>query len=213
MGLILKCLVLGITLAISVGPVNLELLKRGVARGFLHAWLVGIGGMSADFIILFTIYLGLGTYFTSDKVQLILGCIGSILLIQMGLQSIRKSIKDKNQNFDMTIPPAGDQKKSFATGFLLAIMNPLNLLFWTGIYSSLLTVNNSNGTNVLSLIVSVFIGIATSNIIFALMASLGKSYLKPSTLRIIFTTSGIVIVGYGFWMGYTTVFSKLHIVY
>ncbi|MGC5325394.1 LysE family transporter [Brevibacillus sp. SYSU BS000544] len=58
-------IVFGISLAISIGPVNIELIKQGITRGFLPSWLVGIGGMSADFVILSIIFLGLGSCFTS----------------------------------------------------------------------------------------------------------------------------------------------------
>jgi threonine/homoserine/homoserine lactone efflux protein len=40
MELLLQYLVLGITLAISIGPVNLELIKQGMTKGFIPSWLV-----------------------------------------------------------------------------------------------------------------------------------------------------------------------------
>ena len=47
-GAIIQQIVLGISLAAPVGPINIEMLKRGIERGFWHAWVVGIGGMTAD---------------------------------------------------------------------------------------------------------------------------------------------------------------------
>lgn len=212
MELLIKYLFLGITLAISIGPVNIELIKRGVTKGFLPSWLVGIGGMTADFIILFIIYLGLGAYFTSDSVQLIFGCLGSIMLMNIGFQNTRKNTSYPNENVDSNTLANGNEKKSFTTGFLLAIANPLNIVFWTGIYSSLLTVTITNLITPLSLIASIFVGITISNMILAMMSSMGKSYVKPSNLRFISLTSGIVLIGYGFWMGYTTISLKILIV-
>lgn len=204
MDLLIKYLIFGITLAISIGPVNIELIKRGLTRGFFSSWLVGVGGMIADFTILFIIYMGLGTYFTSDLVQLIFGSLGSILLTYIGFQSARKSIRDKNANIDLNLIARVHEKKSLTIGFLLAIVNPLNLLFWAGIYSSLLTVTDATSITPVWLITAIFVGIAISNLVLAVLSAMGKSYVKPPILRFISITSGIVLIGYGFWMGYTT---------
>ncbi|KQL49851.1 hypothetical protein AN963_09170 [Brevibacillus choshinensis] len=210
MELFIKYFVFGITLAISIGPVNIELIKRGLTRGFLPSWLVGIGGMTADFMILSIIYAGFGSYFTSPLVQLIFGCLGSMMLTYMGVQNTRKGMLVKNVSLEWRKSANEKKKRSFPTGFLLAIVNPLNLIFWAGIYSSLLTVTMENGIAPLSLLASIFIGIAVSNLMFALLSSMAKSYVKPSSLQIVSMVSGIVLIGYGVWMGYTTVSIQFH---
>ena len=101
MDLFFKYFVFGISLAISIGPVNIELIKRGVTRGFLPSWLVGIGGMTADLVLFLIVYLGLGTFFTSATVQLIFGCLGSIMLIYIGFQNTRKSSSDQKEQVDL----------------------------------------------------------------------------------------------------------------
>jgi len=211
MELLLKYLVFGITLAISIGPVNLELIKQGVTKGFIPSWLVGIGAMTADFVIIYIIYLGLGPFFTSNIVQIILGFFGSMLLIYMGIQNARNNTLNQNDKIDYHTPTNGKEKKSFTKGFLLAISNPLNIVFWTGIYGSLLSVKMTTYTTPLWLLVFIFLGIAISNITVSLMSAKGKSYLKASTLRRISFTSGIILIGYGIWIGYSTMYFNLPI--
>lgn len=122
----LQYLVFGIALAISIGPVNLELIKQGVFKGFMPSWLVGIGAMTADFFIIYIIYLGLGTFFTSHSVQLILGFFGSLMLICIGIQNTRNTMNKQESN---SVPPVLKERKSFITGFILAIANPINIIF------------------------------------------------------------------------------------
>lgn len=45
--------VLGFTLALPLGPVNMEMIKQGVAkkRGWILGILTGIGAMTGDFIV------------------------------------------------------------------------------------------------------------------------------------------------------------------
>ncbi len=207
MELFVQHLFLGITLAISIGPVNLELIKQGVTKGFFPSWFVGIGAMTADFVMIFIIYLGLGHFFTSTIVQIFLGFFGSIMLIYIGIQNTRN--KDAHLDFDK--PANVKEKRSFTTGFLLAIANPLNIVFWTGIYGSLLYVKTTTLMTPLWLVVFIFLGISISNITLAIMSAMGKSFVKPSNLRFISFTSGIIIIGYGIWIGYTTISSNLDI--
>ncbi|MFD2369022.1 LysE family translocator [Brevibacillus sp. GCM10020057] len=209
---VIKYFVLGISLAISIGPVNIELIKRGMTKGFVSSWLVGIGGMTADLLILAIIYVGIGAYFTGEVVQLIFGVIGSLMLLQMGLQNAKKGMVAKEQHQGNT-SGAENEKTSFTAGFLLAIANPLNLVFWTGIYSSLLTLQKTKLVAPELLLLSIFIGIAVSNLLFALLSSIGKTYTKPSLLRFISLASGVVLMGYGLWIGYSTVSSKLLALY
>jgi threonine/homoserine/homoserine lactone efflux protein len=211
MRLLLQYLVFGITLAISIGPVNIELIKRGVTKGFIPSWLVGIGAMTADFVIIYIIYLGLGPFFTSNMVQIILGLIGAIMLIYMGVQNTRTNNNSKNEELDFETAAKAIDKKSFTTGFLLAIANPLNIVFWTGIYGALLTVETTNLNTPLLLIVSIFLGISISNITLAVMSAAGRSYVKPSNLRFISFSSGIILIGYGVWIGYSTMSSNLDV--
>ena len=205
MELLLKYLVFGIALAISIGPVNLEVIKQGVTKGFIPSWLVGIGAMMADFVIISIIYFGLGPFFTSTIVQIILGYFGSMMLIYMGVQNVRKKSLNQNANMNFHISTSRKGKKSFSTGLLLAISNPLNIVFWTGIYGSLLSVKMTNNTTPIWLLVIIFLGIAISTVTLAIVSAMGKSYVKPSNLRFISFTSGIILIGYGILMGYSSI--------
>lgn len=75
-GAIIQQIVLGISLAAPVGPINIEMLKRGIERGFWHAWVVGIGGMTADVLFMLLIYFGLSSVFMYTYVQAFMYCTG-----------------------------------------------------------------------------------------------------------------------------------------
>ena len=75
-GAIIQQIVLGISLVAPVGPINIEMLKRGIERGFWHAWVVGIGGMTADVLFMLLIYFGLSSVFMYTYVQAFMYCTG-----------------------------------------------------------------------------------------------------------------------------------------
>lgn len=50
-------ILLGISLAAPIGPINAAQLDRGIRKGFFHAWMIGLGAVVADgFICLLYIW-------------------------------------------------------------------------------------------------------------------------------------------------------------
>ncbi len=49
-------LLLGISLSAPVGPIHIAQINKGIKNGFLSAWLVGVGAMFADVIMMLFIY-------------------------------------------------------------------------------------------------------------------------------------------------------------
>ena len=133
MNTILSFFVLGISLSAPIGPINAAQLDKGIKKGFLHAWLLGIGAMVADALFLILVYLGVVHFLTTPFMQTFLWLFGCFVLIYSGIVSIVGAVKFQVasvQNDDTTLA-------SFTTGFLLAISSPLNILFWLGIYGSM----------------------------------------------------------------------------
>lgn len=48
MNIFLSYIVLGLSLSAPVGPVNAAQIDKGIKNGFWHAWIFGLGAMTAD---------------------------------------------------------------------------------------------------------------------------------------------------------------------
>ena len=97
-GAIIQQIVLGISLAAPVGPINIEMLKRGIERGFGMP-IVGIGGMTADILFMLLIYFGLSSLFMYTYVQAFMYCTGFFLLFYLGFQSVKQGISHSNMEY------------------------------------------------------------------------------------------------------------------
>jgi len=75
--MIFSYILLGISLSAPVGPINVAQINKGIKNGFLSAWLVGVGAMSAGVVMMFLIYFGISTYLTTPIAQL---CIWILVL-------------------------------------------------------------------------------------------------------------------------------------
>ena len=59
MNSIIAYIFLGVSLAAPIGPVNAAQLDTGIKNGFFHAWIFGIGALTADVLYMIMVYFGL----------------------------------------------------------------------------------------------------------------------------------------------------------
>lgn len=117
---LLGFIVLGFSLSVPVGAITIEMLKRGLRGGFLHAWFTGMGGMSADVILMLLIYFGISSFLTGPIAQTMIWLFGFAVLVYLGIESIRDAFRK------IEIGSKGSGKpeplfKVFISGFAIAI--------------------------------------------------------------------------------------------
>ncbi len=130
MALIVDKLLLGVTLAAPIGPVSIEMIKRGLRHGFLSAFSVRLGGAFGNFICLLAAYYGLAPLLAYPQVLNFFGLIGSALLIYMGVKTLRKGMDDLDLEGDIAL------QKGMRWGLYLAIANPVAFVFWPSIFAA-----------------------------------------------------------------------------
>ncbi|WP_270182865.1 LysE family translocator [Alkalihalobacillus sp. CinArs1] len=199
MSIYFSYILLGLSLSAPVGPINAAQMDKGIRYGFLNAWFVGIGAMVADAIFMLLIYIGIGHIVDSPFMKTFLWLFGFFVLSYTGVESIVKSRVQKNRSGTKS----ETKGKSFRTGFFMAFSNPLNILFWLGIYGSILAQNANNLGTYHFLIYStgIFIGITIWDLTMASIASGARRLLNPSMLRMISILSGIVLIAFGLYFG------------
>ncbi|WP_280768090.1 LysE family transporter [Salipaludibacillus daqingensis] len=210
--LLIRQIVLGLSIAAPIGPINIEIIRRGIYHGFWPSLLVGAGGMSADLIIMFLMYQGLSQILTLESVQLMLLIFGAAVLTYTGIQGLKPqpfpavdSLQESRSGFHSQV-----LLNSYLTGASIAAFNPLNLLFWLGIYGSVLseTFQQNNTLHAFLISSAVFIGIALWNLNLAFSVFFSKKILNPRLLNGICITASLVLLGCG---GYFAVMAILKV--
>jgi threonine/homoserine/homoserine lactone efflux protein len=191
---------LGLTLAAPIGPVNSARLDKGIKNGFWHAWMVGAGSMIADAIFMLLVYLGMVQFLGISIVQIFLWLFGGFILIYSGWESILGV-----NSISLTHCRKKDSLfKCFLTGFIMSITSPLSILFWLGIYGSILAKTaQMNGTSDL-LIYScmIFIGLTLWDIFVAALTTGFRRFLNHTSIKAISIISGVSLIGFGLYFGY-----------
>lgn len=191
---------LGLSLAAPIGPVNAAQLDRGIKSGFFPAWLVGLGATVADGMYMLLVFLGVVHIVEIPFVQSFLWLFGFFVLVFTGIDSLNGAGKitisdSRSSNESYT--------KSFLAGFFMSLFNPITILFWLGIFGSILAKTiHSNGTEqVILYVIAIFIGITIWDFTMAAFASTLRRYLSYRLLMSISIFSGLSLIGFGVYFG------------
>ncbi|MBO1513607.1 LysE family transporter [Metabacillus bambusae] len=200
MNIIFSYIFLGLSLAAPIGPVNAAQLDKGIKGGFFNAWLVGLGATIADLFYMLLVYLGLVNFLEIPFIKSFLWIFGFFVLVYTGMESLLGAgkITIQNQRAKVTY------SRSFMSGFFMSLANPLTIMFWLGIYGSVLAnAVTSYSTNQLILYSSaIIIGLLIWDFTMACVASTFRRFLTNQLLITISVISGLSLIGFGLYFGY-----------
>ncbi len=140
--LILKGLAIGVIVSAPMGPVGVMCIRRTLNKGRWHGFMTGMGASMSD--LFYAMLTALGMSFVYDFVNNVhnmfaLQLAGSILLFIFGLHtfrtnphSYRANPMDKLGHYPVT---KGKLAYNFATGFAMAIGNPLIILMFVALFA------------------------------------------------------------------------------
>lgn len=190
---------LGLSLSAPLGPINAAQLDKGLRSGFLHSWLVGLGAMVADTCYMLIVYLGLIHLLNSEFVKTFLWLFGFFVLLYTGIESLRAPA----QKIEHFRSHDNSHLKSFTSGLLMSLLNPLSILFWLGIYGSVLaeTMEKYEMQELLLYSSAILIGITIWDLFMAGIASIFRKYLTDLIIRLISILSGLSLIGFGIYFG------------
>ncbi|KTD85760.1 LysE family transporter [Paenibacillus etheri] len=191
---------LGLSLSAPIGPINAAQLDKGIRKGFWHAWVVGLGAISADIIFMLLVYFGVIHLLESPFIKAFLWLFGFFVLVYTGIESIKNAgvISEPGmRSSDSSLA------KSYWSGLLMSLFNPLSILFWLGIYGSILAKAAMEYPMQQLLIYSgaIVLGILIWDVSMAAASSMFRKVLTTGVLKSISVLSGLSLVGFGLYFG------------
>ena len=197
-------ILLGLTLAAPIGPVNLEIIKRGLNSGFKQAFLTGAGAMCADTTYLILIFFGLTSFLNFAFMKIFLGIAGGIILIYLGAASAKDFFRkaDATEN-----KPHRLFKSSYVNGYVLAISSPMTIVWWTGVFGALLAAQTHTQTTISAFFSCLSILLGCFLWVFSLAAALhwGKKIINEKITRFISFFAGLFLILFGIYFLYRAV--------
>jgi len=166
-----------------VGPVNLEIVRRGLTLGFLAAFLVALGSVIGDSFWALAGILGSGLLMGSLPLRVVIGFIGVLILLYLAWSAFRASAQ--NPDYHLSDPPR--KRVGFAVGVALSMANPFAVFFWLWLAAS--GAMASVGVDASHHIARVwfFTGLVTGAILYGLVLSgivaWSRRFISPQLMR------------------------------
>jgi threonine/homoserine/homoserine lactone efflux protein len=133
--LLLEGVLLGWSVAWPPGPINAEIIRRALARGFAPAYAVALGASSGDALWAVATALGAGLVLNGPLARLVLGAVSTALLLALAFVFLKgawhglragRGVAPASGRFD-----AG--RAGYALGLGMALSSPWNIGFWLAV--------------------------------------------------------------------------------
>ncbi|WP_028974057.1 LysE family translocator [Spirochaeta cellobiosiphila] len=130
-----KGLLTGLILQFSIGPVFLLLLNITISNGFIFGLAGIVAATIVDYLFITAAILGLGRLLNTKRGQLVLGTIGSAILIIFGIYFFVGTMNTPLSE-DQNLMKMTSLIQPFITTFVLTISSPLTIVFWTAVFAT-----------------------------------------------------------------------------
>src|SRR5512143_3748798 len=129
MTLFLSSFFLAIAFCAPPGVVTAETVRRGAARGFFPALFVQFGSLVGDTTWALIALTGLSFLIQNNIAKIILSLIGIALMLKLAWDAL----KDARDGKELDTSTSNSTRGDFSTGAFLSLGNPMNIVFWTGL--------------------------------------------------------------------------------
>jgi threonine/homoserine/homoserine lactone efflux protein len=129
---------LGWSVAWPPGPINAEIVRRSLTRGFAPAVAVGLGACTADFLWALAVAAGAGAIAGLPGVRPALGAVSFVLLLVLAWTFLAGAARSwRRRRRGESEPPATGALEGTRGGWLLgltmALSSPWNIAFWLAV--------------------------------------------------------------------------------
>ncbi len=194
---IIEGLLLGLTLAMLVGPIVLVLIQSSLERGARAGLIAASGIWISDFLI-----IGFSLYFIKQISPFIhdkgfvfwLGLTGGVVLIITGVLSF---FKKTSLEFSSSGLKTFTILNYFTKGFLVNTINPFTFIFWLSVISTLVATRHLNKLETSLFLGSIMFVIIVSDSLKVILARMIRARISEVTLTHINRISGILLMIFG----------------
>ncbi len=190
----LKGLIIGLSIAVPVGPIGILCIRRTLAQGRMNGVLSGLGAATAD--ALYGAIAGFGLTFLSNFLigqRIGLHLIGGGLLCILGVKTFLSKPAEPGTSVE-----GASLWNAYLSTFFLTLTNPMTILFFAAVFAGLGVVGASDHyVSAGILVLGVFIGSAMWWVILSGFTGLLQRLFHVKGLQWLNRISGLIIIGFG----------------
>jgi chemosensory pili system protein ChpE len=190
--LLLSAIVAGIAFCAPPGVVAAETIRRGGHYGFRAGLWVQAGSLIGDATWCILALSGMAFLVQNPLAKNVLGVVGLVLLVYLAGSALR----DAWRGGELSVSEKHLARNDFSTGAALALGNPLNIVFWLGLGTSMLTTHTTNPqwTDYLTFFSGFMLGAVLWAFLMAGAVAYLRRWLTPQLFRIVNLVCGLALL-------------------
>lgn len=193
---ILQGILLGWSVAWSPGPINLEMLRRGVKHGFFPAFIVGFGATNGDFLWALVANFGAGLVAVNPSVQWAMAVTSSALLVVIAGFMVRGCNEKRRSGWhEENTAVRFSRRQGYLLGFTMSLTSPWNVAFWFAVAGQSASLGLGLAGNLVCA-AAVLTGAGIWVLLFTLAASFGGKLIPQAWHRHAELVSAVLMVGF-----------------
>ena len=200
MHIFLTSILLGLGVAIPVGPINIEMMRRTLAFGFWSGFITGIGATCVDIVYIVLLMMGALLFLTKVIVLKIISGFGALLLLWFGIACFKNHPHIANKNL-----VAQSFFKAFCVGFLLNLLSPFPILFWVSISSQMISLSMGNAHGIVLAALGVIVGTMAWNFSMTMVLHKTRHLISEKVMRWFNISGGVILIAFAM-VGFTRAF-------
>lgn len=191
--------VLGFVVSIPVGPVNLTVINTALRRGFLQAFLAGIGAVCADTLYATVLMAGHTAILDKPSVRQAMQITSIVVITIFGIRQLmfrEEKFEARDEARAEKVEARWHHPRAFLLGFVLTLSNLSLVILWATL-SSLLFEREWVSPELSSRLMcsgGVFFGGAVWFTVLAFSVSRAHQKVKPRTLTLLVRSCGVVFL-------------------
>ncbi|KVA04696.1 lysine transporter LysE [Burkholderia latens] len=195
--LFIKSVVIGLSIAVPVGPIGMLCIQRSLSRGFQAGFATGIGAACADAIYGLLGALGVAGIVTAfPMLTVVLKIGGGAFLVWLAAGIARQAPAAARRDVARTTV-----LRDFLTTFGLTLSNPMTILSFVGIFAALGPLAGPQhvtiGPTVALMVAGVFVGSATWWLCLSSATAALRMKMSLAFMHGLSRASAVVIAGFG----------------
>lgn len=199
---LLKGILLGLILSISVGPVIFAIIKQSINNGHKAGYLFVAGVSASDISLVLVCNFFTSLFNTALSHKTTIAIAGSIFLIAVGVYTLffKKVHTDEENNIADKKFRKRDYAAIFLSGYFMNTLNPGVFLFWFAWTAAILAdAQTAEHPTEYRLIVfgTCLVFVLLSDILKVVLAGKLRSRLTAKNLHYINKLSGLILIGFG----------------
>ena len=199
MSLFLSSFILAIAFCAPPGVITAETVRRGAARGFIPALFVQLGSLVGDTTWAIIALTGLAFLVQNNLSKAILSLVGILLMLKLAWDAIQDARQGKN----LAAMASSSHRSDFTNGAFLSLGNPMNIVFWTGLGTTVFA--SISGRPQPADFAIFFAGFLAGAVLWCfVMASLvawGRKFVTPTFFRWVNFACGIALGFFALQLG------------